>query len=307
MSVKGELMAQHGLGRLGINPDAYGVWKADALANTTWDAFLDTSAAAGFVAVELGPAGYLPRKPEELQRELAARDLELTCGYLPVAFDHLASRDAMFDQLGRVAGATEGAEFVLALALAGWSAGTRIPNDDAHWQAIVEGLAALSSSAADDHGLRLVFHPHVGMAVETQAEVERLIDDTNGQVALCFDLGQFAYAGGDPAAFIRGHGDQIAYIHLRDIDLAIRDACVADGIMFEAAARRDVFCEPGTGDIDFPAVVDAARSVAFDGPIVVERSYLGRTPAQAQAAALRAFETYTSFGFGTAAQLATST
>jgi len=298
-------VAQSGLGRLGINPDAYGVWKADASGNTTWDAFLDTSAAAGFVAVELGPARYLPSKPEELQRELAARDLELTCGYLPVAFDDPVSREAMFDQLGRVAGVTEGAEFVLALALAGWGPDGRISNTDAQWQAMVEGLVALSRAAADDHGLRLVFHPHVGMAVETEAEVERLIEDSDGQVALCFDVGQFAYAGGDPAAFIRNYGEQVAYIHLRDVDFAISDACVADGVPFEVAARRDVFCEPGTGDVDFGAVVEAARSVAFDGPIIVERSYLGRTPAQAQAAALQAFETYASFGFGTAAQLAT--
>ncbi len=123
-------------------------------------------------------------------------------------------------------------------------------------------------------------------------------------MALCFDVGQYAFTGGDPAAFIGSHGDQIAYVHLRDVDFAIRDACMADDLSFAAAARREVFCEPGTGGVDFSTVADALRSVGFDGPIIVERSYLDHTPAEAQRAAASAFETYTSFGFGTLAQMA---
>ena len=287
-----------GVGRLGINPDAYGVWQADAPGNTTWAAFLDTAAAAGYVAVELGPAGYLPSDPDELQTELAARGLELTCGYLPTAFDHQRAVDTMFHRLATLARLTAGAEFVLALASASWGPDGRIPPDEAHWRAIDDGLVSLSRVAADEHGLRLVFHPHVGMAVETQAEVERLLHDVDGHVSLCFDVGQFAFTGGDPAAFIRGHGEHIGYLHLRDLDPEVRDRCVAETVDFETAARRDVFCEPGTGCVDFAAVADAARSVAFDGPVVVERSYLGRTPEEAHAAAGRAFATYRSFGFG---------
>lgn len=287
-----------GVGRLGINPDAFGVWVANAPGNTPWDAFLDTAAAAGYVAVELGPAGYLPSDPEVLRSELAARELELTCGYLPTAFDDERSRHTMFDRLARLARLTDGAEFVLALASTEWGPDGRVPPDDAHWQALVDGLAALSRAAADEHGMRLVFHAHVGMAVETEAEVERFLDDVDGRVSLCFDVGQFAYTGGDPASFIRRHGEHIAYLHLRDVDPNVRDRCVADGADFATAARRDVFCEPGTGCVDFASVVDAARSVGFDGPVIVERSYLDRAPAEAQAAASRAFEVYTAFGFG---------
>jgi inosose dehydratase len=289
-----------GIGTLGINPDAFGVWTRDAPTNTTWDAFLDAAADIGYRAVELGPNGYLPSDPGRLAEELSARSLELTCGYLAVAFHDPTGREQMLAQLAKTARTTAGAgaTFVLALAAAEPSQAGRVPPDPTRLQEIADGLVTCSRVAADQHGLRLVFHPHVGMAVETAEEVERLLDATEGQVALCLDVGQYAYTGGDPAAFLRSHGDHVAYLHLRDIDSAVRDRCVTDEVDFETAARRDVFCEPGTGTVDFASVARAALTVGFDGPVIVERSYLGRTPPEARAAAERSFATYTGLGFG---------
>ncbi|MGI9623884.1 MAG: TIM barrel protein [Acidimicrobiales bacterium] len=287
------------IGMLGINPDAFGVWHAKTPGITPWQDFLDGASQIGYEAVELGPAGYLPSDPGELAAALNARSLTLTCGYVAVAFHDPASRETMVEQLRQTAHTTAGAgaQFVLALARPELTQG-RVAPDRAAIHQIAEGLTMLSRVALEDHGLRLVFHPHVGMAVETEEETLALLDATHGELALCFDVGQFAYTGGDPAAFIQTHGDRVAYVHLRDLDPVVRDACVAGEVDFENAARRDVFCEPGAGSVDFEGVANALISVGFDGPVIVERSYLDRTPDEARAAAERSFEVYSGLGFG---------
>ncbi len=287
-----------GVGRLGINPDAYGVWRADDPDATPWRQFLDSAAEIGFTAVELGPAGYLPEDPAQLQTELASRGLELTCGYLPIDFSVAPSPEDLRDRLAAVAQATAGARYVLALARARWGPTGRVVPDGEHWRAIVDGLVHLAAVARDVHDMELVFHAHVGMAVETVAEIDRFIEDTDGSVSLVLDVGQLAYVGGDSAAFLRDHAALVSYLHLRDLDPEVRDRCVADGADFAAAAARDVFCEPGTGCVDLAAVAAAAAEVGFTGPAIVERSYLGRTPTEAVAAARRAFTTYRELGFG---------
>ena len=292
------------IGMLGINPDAFGVWLPDAPGNTPWQDFLDAASDIGYEAVELGPAGYMPSDPSQLAAALAERSLTLTCGYQAVVFHDPAARDGMFEQLRKIASTTAGAgaEYVLALARPELDAGRRVAPSNGRVQEIADGLVALSEAAEERHGLHLVFHPHVGMAIETADETELLLDATDGQVSLCFDVGQFAFTGGDPAAFIRMHADSVRYLHLRDVDGAVRDDCVSDEADFETAARRDVFCEPGSGVVDFEAVAAAAADVGFDGPVIVERSYLDRTPDEARASAARSFDTYRGFGFGQAPQ-----
>jgi len=49
-------------------------------------------------------------------------------------------------------------------------------------------------------GLRLSFHPHVQTAVEYEAQIERLLNETD--VDLCFDTGHHAFHDQDPVAFM---------------------------------------------------------------------------------------------------------
>src|SRR5579862_1590650 len=71
--------------RIGSAPDSWGVWFADDAAQTPWSRFLDEVAEAGYRWIELGPYGYLPTDPAELERELARRDLRVAGTF--VCFD----------------------------------------------------------------------------------------------------------------------------------------------------------------------------------------------------------------------------
>src|SRR3954468_23617196 len=66
--------------RLGSCPDSWGVWFADDPKQTPWQRFLDELSGVGYEWVELGPYGYLPTDPSQLQDELAARKLKVAGG-----------------------------------------------------------------------------------------------------------------------------------------------------------------------------------------------------------------------------------
>lgn len=288
------------LGRLGINPDAFGVWEPDAAGNLPWTDFLDSAASAGFELIELGPYGYLPTDAAQLADALAARSLGLSGGYAVGPFHDTGARAGLLDAVRAVAVTTAGAGagYLMLLASTMRNASGRVALGVEDWRTMVLGLDEARRLVEGEFGLEVVYHPHVGLAVETAEETDRLIQDTAGALAICLDTGQFAYPGGDPADFLDKHGALVRYLHLRDLDVDVRDRCVRQGLDFRSAAQSRVFCEPGDGAINFAGVASAARRAGFDGPVIVERSLLGCTPLEGREAAERACRFYGAAGFG---------
>ena len=56
--------------RIGTAPDSWGVWFPDDPKQVPWQRFLDEVVAAGYSWIELGPYGYLPTDPHQLEDEL---------------------------------------------------------------------------------------------------------------------------------------------------------------------------------------------------------------------------------------------
>lgn len=288
------------VGTLATSPDAYGVWVADGEGDIPWPQFLDTAAAGGYSMVELGPMGYLPSDPSRLRDELAKRSLGLTGGYVTGLLHHWDGRAEARAELREVAALTSAAgarHLVLLARTTRGPAGRRaLAGND--WHAMVDGIKEADRLVREEFGLTVVYHPHIGLAVETRAETERLIADTDGKLALCLDVGHFAYPGDDPVAFFRRHAERIAYLHLRDLDPAVRDDAVANNKDFWAAVHGGIFCEPGDGVVDFAGLVAACRDANFTGPVVVERSLHAQPHDVSAETAARAHRYFSAAGFG---------
>ena len=179
------------VGRLGINPDAFGIWQASDASRISWSDFLDGAAAAGYELVELGPDGYLPTEVGTLRDALFSRNLSLTCGYIAAPFHTLDGLQSAIHALRTQGGFTRaaGASFVLLLAQ-GASATERSLNQS-DWDRMITGVVEVARVATDEIGLTATYHPHVGFAVETASETERFATDTHGSIGLCFDTGQW--------------------------------------------------------------------------------------------------------------------
>ncbi len=254
---------------------------------TPYAQVLDEMAAAGYTGTELGDWGYLPTDPQQLSDELAARGLAMIGGLVPAA---LADRAA---HASGIADALRAARLIAAVASAGAPppfliladtigsnparvqiAGRIAPEQglsDEQWSAFGEGAGAIARAVRDETGLRTVFHHHCAGYVETPAETARLMELTEaGDLGLCFDTGHWALGGGDVLEAFRRYRERIWHVHFKEYHAAVAEQMRSQGVdYFEGLAKR-VFHRPGTGNVDFPALLTAMRSSGYEGWVVVE-------------------------------------
>lgn len=250
---------------------------------------LDEIRSTGYQGTELGEWGFLPTEPEQLRREIEARDLELVGAFVPV---DLRRRKAHEDGTRRalraaelLAGAFPEAEPLLILSDDNGNdparteiAGRVRPQDGLdgeEWATFVEGTEGIAEQVRKEVGLRTAFHHHCAGYVEAPWEVRRLMKHTDPElVGLCLDTGHFRFGGGNPVRAVDEYSDRIWHVHLKDFSPLVAARAASEGWGYFEAVENGVFCELGEGDVDFPAIVAALREVDYGGWIVVEQDIL---------------------------------
>jgi inosose dehydratase len=120
--------------------------------------------------------------------------------------------------------------------------------------------------------MSVVFHNHVGTYVETQAETQRFLDETDpAKVGWCLDIGHLAYGGGDSLAMLADYGDRVRHIHLKDVDGAVLARAKAEGWSFGQALKSFIFPALGQGIAHVPEVVEQLVRRGYDGWFVLEQ------------------------------------
>ena len=117
-------------------------------------------------------------------------------------------------------------------------------------------------------GLRPLHHSHVGGVFETGEEISRLLDDLGPEViGFGPDTGHLAWAGVEPAGFIRRYADRMGGIHIKDV---FPDHLGTSSLGYrEAADTKRLWAEPGLGVVDLAAVL-AAVPASYDGDFMIE-------------------------------------
>jgi inosose dehydratase len=258
------------------------VWFANDNRQTPWHRFLDELAGVGYEWLELGPYGYLPTDPNQLADELASRNLKLAGGTVAgVGGPHRAENfQKILDETLRVARLTKalGAEHVVFVPVPGY----RDDNTGAYlepaelsseaWRTLIESMNAIGKAILEEHGTKLQFHPHADYHVETQAQTERFLQDTDpAYVNLCLDTGHLAYRRADIPAIIQQFPDRIGYVHIKQMDPDIVAKAEAEDMAFGQAVAIGASCEPPHGLPDVPSVVEALADVDAKVFVIVEQ------------------------------------
>ena len=250
---------------IGSAPDSWGVWYADDPQQTPWERFLDEVAASGYTRIELGPYGYLPTDPVRLKEELDKRGLTLTAGTI---FEHLHRPDSWASTWQGVSAAASltaamGARHLVVIPGFWRDPATGAMIEDAQlteeeWPTYARNIDLLARRIRDDFGLQIQFHPHADSHVDTHANVERFLHETDPSlVSLCLDTGHISYCGGDNLKLIHDYPDRIGYVHLKQVDPKIVDRVHAEGIGFGEAVRMGAMCEPPLGIPEMPPILEA--------------------------------------------------
>ncbi len=241
--------------------------------------------ATGYAGTELGDWDFMPTDPARLRDELAARELELVGAFLPVA---LARGETHAEGIRRAVRTARlmrdaGAERAL-IVLSDDNASVPMREQNAgritaehglvlgQWTTFADGAEQLARAVREDTGLRTVFHPHCGGFVETPDEIDQLMTRTHASaLGLVLDTGHIMFGGGDPARVLERHASRVWHVHFKDCDPAVANRARQEGLGYLAAVRAQLFCELGTGAVDFAAVTRKLCAMAYDGWVVVEQ------------------------------------
>ena len=249
---------------------------------------LDEMQEAGYAGTELGDWGFMPTDPRALRRELESRKLKLLASWVTVHLHdpaRLAENEADALRTARQLAEVGGPDNLVVLGndpytdpLRTLAAGRILPDHGmsaAQWRTFTDGANRIARTVKRETGLRTVFHHHIGTWVETPEETARFLEMTDPEVlGLCFDTGHYSFGGGNPVEGVRRHSGRIWHVHFKDHDPKVAAKSRREGWNAVKAIEQGVFCELGTGDVDFKAILGELRRGGYGGWIVVEQDVI---------------------------------
>jgi len=263
--------------RLGINPIG---WTNDCM---SWlggliplDTCLAEARAAGFSGIELGRK--FPRSAKELRPLLERHGLSLVSGWYSARLlerDAHAEIKAMKPHFGllqdldsKVMVWAESTGNTINDVSARASARPKVESA-ADWKRLGKRMTEVAEYMAD-RGMRMAVHHHMGTAIESEADVDRLMENTGPAVGLLLDTGHMTVAGGDPVAVTERYAKRIIHVHCKDIRRYALESCRRQDLSFSHAVVSGIFTAPGDGIVDYPRILRILAGAGYAGWLVQE-------------------------------------
>jgi inosose dehydratase len=119
-------------------------------------------------------------------------------------------------------------------------------------------------------GMPISYHHHMAAPIETEEELDLLMEHSGEALPLLYDAGHLAFAGGDVLRVIDKHHARISHVHTKDIRSEVVNGLDRSRESFLDAVVKGAFTVPGDGSLDFEAIVKRLASYGYEGWFVVE-------------------------------------
>ncbi|MDR2656559.1 MAG: myo-inosose-2 dehydratase [Oscillospiraceae bacterium] len=243
----------------------------------TFEQCVSEMALAGFAGSEIG--NKYPQDPAVLKRALDMRGLRVCNAWFSSLFtsepydvtiqNFIKHRDRLNALGAKIIGASEQGNSIQGKPLDIFGS-DKPAYDDEQWKLITRGFNEMGRLARDV-SMTLTIHHHMGTGVQTEAEIDRLMDAVDPElVYLLFDSGHLTFAGIDPLPVLRKYASRVRHVHLKDVRLGVRDQAMREGWSFLTAVRKGVFTVPGDGCVDFEPIFNVLDESGYEGWVVVE-------------------------------------
>ncbi|WP_118984454.1 myo-inosose-2 dehydratase [Photorhabdus sp. CRCIA-P01] len=262
--------------QLGINPLT---WTNDDLptlgADTPLETCLTEGRQAGFTGFELG--NKFPRQANVLGPILAAHDLMLVSGwYSGELLTRSVAEEIQAVQSHLTLLRELGANVMVFAEVTNCIHGDQ--NRPIHlrpqfpanrWQEYGEKLTEFARYT-QEQGIQIAYHHHMGTVIETEEDVDHLMENTGDEVGLLLDTGHLTFAGADPLAITEHWAKRINHVHCKDIRPDVLNDIKNRKTSFLDAVLSGVFTVPGDGCVDYPAIFQVLKKYNYKGWLVVE-------------------------------------
>ncbi|MEJ5021700.1 myo-inosose-2 dehydratase [Ochrobactrum vermis] len=262
----------------GTNPIAWSNDDDRSLgAHITLDQCLDETAKIGFDGIEKGHK--FPQEPAALKAVLEPRKLRYVSGWhslnllvnsvdeeqkaMQPALDLLKAMGSKVIIVCETSNAIHGDDDK--------SLSERPALEEARWEKFGADVEALAGYAAAQ-GVVLVYHHHMGTVVQSEDEIDLLMQHTGPHTKLLLDTGHCLFGGGDPKRVAKKHMARVGHIHAKNVRPAIATEVRDQSLSFLEGVRRGVFTVPGDaeGGVDFVPVLKVAAESGYQGWLVIE-------------------------------------
>ena len=262
--------------KIGISPIA---WQNDDLPDITKDYTMEQalreSRDIGYTGVERGQR--MPHDTEGLRQYLEANDIALCGGWCSgnsLVNDFAAECDATRQQVAQFIALdapcivyAECSNTVQGLQNVPVNNRPKLSRDDI--MTYGKKISELAKWMADQ-GMPMAYHHHMGSIIESEDDVNWLMDGSSHEVNLCFDTGHLLFGGGNVMATLDRWGDRVHHVHYKDIRPHIVRDVRDNNQSFLDAVIAGAFTVPGDGCIDFQEVTHKLKAMDYSGWIVVE-------------------------------------
>lgn len=225
-------------------------------------------AACQYDGIEMSLGKARAAGPETVQKQLEEYDLDL---YLLMGewLESGAAADRVAD--GASIAADLGAEFI------GILPPQRGHVDDNSLETWITRVC----SAAADANITPLLHHHGATHIEQPKEIEKWLDRSPDNLELLWDTAhQYPYGEhyprGDVTDGIEQFADDIAYVHLKDVDPGpsfgdhVTELSSGEFTLGSVVHFFNAFTDLGQGCIDFEGVSDALDNIGYEGDITIE-------------------------------------
>ena len=248
----------------------------DLGAENTFEQCVSEMALAGFTGSEIG--NKYPKDVETLKHKLEVRGMRicnawfssllLSEGYEATIEAFIKHRDFLHALGAKVIGASEQGNSIQGKDLSIF--GAKPEYTEEQWQLIAKGFNEMGR-LAKEKGMYFTVHHHMGTGVQTEAEIDKLMELTDPDlVYLLFDTGHLSFSGEDVIGVLKKYVNRVKHVHLKSIRQSVIDEAKVKGYSFLDCVRAGSFTVPGDGDFDFTPVFDILDEAGYEGWVVVE-------------------------------------
>ena len=264
--------------RLGIAPIA---WTNDDMpdlgSENTFEQCVSEMALAGFTGTEVG--NKYPRDTTVLKKALELRGLNVasawfsafltTKPYEETKAEFIKHRDFLNEMGAKVIVVSEQGHSVQGqLETPVFDQKPKFTEEE--WKLLADGLNKLGE-LAKEKDMKVVYHHHMGTGVQTEEEVDKLMDMTDENlVHLLYDSGHLKFSGEDTVSVLKKYINRIKHVHLKDIRAEVVEEVKNGKWSFLKAVREGAFTVPGDGCIDFEPIFKVLDENKYEGWFVVE-------------------------------------
>jgi len=265
--------------KLGIAPIA---WTNDDLPElgkeNTFEQCVSEMALAGFTGSEVG--NKYPKDTKVLKEALELRGVEICNAWFSTFFttkpeaetieEFIKHRDFLYEMGAKVIGCSEQGHSIQGQDKAIFD--EKPVFTDEEWANFAAGMNKLAV-LAEEKGMKVSLHHHMGTGIQTPDEVERFLNSTNENVGLLFDTGHMYFSEGTQVAvdnIVEKYIERIVHVHLKDVRAEVLKKAKDEKWSFLKGVKEGVFTIPGDGVISFDKTFEVLSKTNYEGWMVVE-------------------------------------